>query len=199
MKMTDEADDSFKRPTKSKMQLSADTATEKASTERRRSLELNSSFYDKLSALGAGSIAVAVSVGIALLGKSGLPISSVHSHLTWLLWITVLLWISLVCSIGHNSMFVKIARLEAERAKAWSLYLGLMAALAVSSGEVADLLTKDIFGSLKKRIADAAMMEHRIEQSEYRAMCLGRIAVVSFLSAYTLVLICLILLWWLTR
>src|SRR5471030_2194982 len=111
------------------MQLSADEAKEKSESERRRNLEVRASFYDKLSALDAGSIAVTVSVGIALISKPDSRFGSVHSHLSWLLWIAGFLWVSLICSVGHNSIFVKIARLEAEHTKAWSNYLALLSAL----------------------------------------------------------------------
>ena len=66
---------------KDKMQLSADDAKEKFEQQHRRSLEIRASFYEKLSALDAASIAVTVSAGIALLGKSDTRFGSIHSHL----------------------------------------------------------------------------------------------------------------------
>jgi hypothetical protein len=110
--MSDENDDPRKARI-GKLKASADEAKEKSEKEHRRSLEVRANFYDKLSALDAGSIAVTVSVGIALLGRSGSRIGSLHSNLSWLAVIAFFFWISLVCAIGHNSIFVKIARLEA--------------------------------------------------------------------------------------
>jgi hypothetical protein len=184
---------------KEKVKADADEAKEKSEKEHRRSLELRASFYEKLSTLDAGSIAVAVSVGIALLGKSESRIGSIHSNLSWLAVIAVLLWMSLICAIGHNSIFVKIARLEAEHAKAWSNYLALISAHASASTEVAEVVCKHIADSLKGRIDAAAMNTHRTDLSVNRVMVLGYVAVASFLLAYTLVLVCVLRLWWLTR
>jgi len=197
--VTDDTVNDPARATRNKMQLSADEAKEKSETERRRSLEVRASFYDKLSALDAGSIAVTVSVGIALLGKSDSRFGSVHSHLSWLLWIVGFLWVSLICSVSHNSIFVKIARLEAEQAKAWSNYLALVSAQTMATGEVAEILIKHITDTLHQRIMDGAMNAHRTEQSVYRNVYLGKIAVATFLIAYTLIMVAVIHLWWITR
>lgn len=196
------ADDTVNDPAKAaknKMQLSADEAKNKSETERRRSLEVRASFHEKLSALDAGSIAVTVSVGIALLGKSDLRFGSLHSHLSWLLWIAGFLWVSLICSVGHNSMFVKVAALEAEQAKDWSNYLGLISAQSGASKEVAEMVTKLIVDTLHERINKTAMKMHHTDQSVYRAIVLGKIAVATFLIAYTLVMVAVIHLWWITR
>jgi len=171
--------------------------------EHRRSPEVRASFYDKLSALDAGSIAVAVSVGIALLERPESQIGSIHSNLSWLAVIAFFLWISLICAIGHNSIFVKIAMLEAEKAKAWSKYLALISASASAhaggSPGTGDIVDKVLIDSLKGRIDAAAMNAHHTELSVNRVIFLGYFAVASFLLAYTLVLVGVIRLWWLTR
>ena len=197
--MTDDTVNDPAKAAKIQMQLSADEAKEKSETERRRSLEVRASFHDKLSALDAGSIAVTVSVGIALLGKPDSHFGSAHSHLSWLLWIAGFLWISLICSVGHNSMFVKAAGLEAEQAKDWSNYLGLVSASAGASEKVAEIATKHILDTLHDRINKTALKMHHTDQSIYRAIVLGKIAVATFLIAYTLVMVAVIHLWWITR
>lgn len=201
-KMPDEDGNSRNAPIE-RLKASADKAKEKSAKERRRSLEVRASFYDKLSALDAGSIALAVSVGIALLGRPGSRIGSLHSNLSWLAVIASFLWISLICAIGHNFIFVKIAKLEAEQAKAWSEHLALTSASAAAhaggspgTGEMVDKVLRD---SLRGRIDAAVMNAHRTDLSVNRVMFLGYIAVVSFLLAYTLVFVCVIRLWWLTR
>jgi hypothetical protein len=197
--VTDETVNDPAKTAKGKMQLSADEAKKKSETERRRSLEVRASFYDKLSALDAGSIAVTVSVGIALLGKPDSRFGSVHSHLSWLLWIAGFLWISLISSVGHNSLFVKVAGLEAEQAEDWSKYLGLVSASAGASEKVAEIATKYILDTLHDRINKTALKMHHTDQSIYRAIVLGKIAVATFLIAYTLVMVAVIHLWWITR
>lgn len=186
-------------PLREKMQAQADEAKKRSKNEQRRSLEIRASFYERLSVLDAGSIAVAVSVGIALVSNSALHVGSMHAQLTWLVWIAIFLWVSLICSIEHNSYFVKVTRLEAEGAEAWSNYLGLIAASITASGDTAEIVSKHIADTLHDRIMKAALNSHHTEQSAYRALYLGKIAVASFLIAYTLVLVCVISLWWRTR
>jgi hypothetical protein len=182
---------------------SATEAREKSAEEHRRSLEVRADFFEKLSALDAGSIAVAVSVGIALLGKSDHLIGSVHSNLSWLAVIASLLWISLICAIGHNFTFVKIARLDAEQAHAAARFAVVLSAEASARAEAAlqnaDLLGNHIIDTLQTRVSDDVMTATRRSRSEKRVSLLGKIAVASFLSAYTVVLVSVIRLWWFTR
>ena len=195
--MTEKIADDSANPHKAKLIASAEEAKNKSEQERRRNLEVRAGFYEKLSALDAGSIAVAV--GIALIGKSAAQSGSLQLYLSWLLWIAVFLWVSLICSIIHNSLFVKITGLEAEKAREWANYLTLVNGQAFGSAEGAEIVTKYIADTFHKRIEDGAMNMHRTEQSVYRATCLGNIAVATFLIAYTLVMVCLIHLWWITR
>jgi hypothetical protein len=185
------------------LKVSADEAKEKAEKEQRRSLEVRADFFEKLSALDAASIAVAVSVGIALLGKSESLIGSVHSNLSWLAVIASFLWISLICAIGHNFTFVKIARLEAELALASAKVVVLMSASAsaraVGVSKSADIVDQHFIDTFEERIHKDAMTATRKDLSVKRVMLLGHIAVASFLLAYTLVFVCVIRLWWLTR
>ena len=81
--------------------------------EVRRSIEISSGFYEKLSALDAGSIAIAVSVGMAIAAnptfRSFAPFSIVH----WLIATIILLWTSLITSVLHNFLSLRVARLDA--------------------------------------------------------------------------------------
>ena len=74
----------------------------------RRSIEVSGSFYEKLSALDAGSIAVAVSVGAAFVAKPPFNIELAH----WLVAIILCFWASLVCAVVHNFLVVRIAQSE---------------------------------------------------------------------------------------
>jgi hypothetical protein len=200
--MTDENDD-LKKARVDELKASADDAKEKFEKEHRRSLEVRASFFDKLSALDAGSIAVAVSVGIALLGRPESRISSMHSNLSWVAVIAFFLWVSLICAIGHNSIYVKIARLEAEQALASSKFRVLMSASSLAhakgSPKSAELVDQHIFDTLTERIQASSMLATRRSTSVNRVMLLGWVAVASFLLAYTLVFICVVHLWWITR
>jgi hypothetical protein len=123
--------------------------------------------------------------------------------LSWLAVIALFLWVSLICSIGHNSTFVRIAGLEAEQSREWSNYLGLINASATAhahgspgTGEIVDKVLLDTFHD---RIQKAALKATKEARSLKLVVSLGRVAVSSFLLAYTLVLVGVIRLWWLTR
>ena len=82
--------------------------------ESRRNLEIRTAFCATLSALGAGSIAVAASIGMALTAKPQLLSGSLHATAHGLVVITFFLWVSLVCAVMHNFLVVHIAKLESE-------------------------------------------------------------------------------------
>jgi hypothetical protein len=70
--------------------------------------------------------------------------------------------------------------------------------MASSSGETTEILNKVFSDTMHKRIQDGAMNLHRTQQHVYRAVYLGKIAVGTFLVAYTLVIVAVIHLWWVT-
>ena len=187
------------------LEASTEEVKANASQELRRSLELSASFYEKLSALNAGSIAVAVSVGVALLGATAPHSAFLHSNINWLVAIVFFLWFSLICAIGHNVLFIKVARLDSERSKEWSKWISLINASTMQSitgtgnSESAQMLNNHIVDTFHDRIQKAAINQHRTEQTILRAMVLGYGAVGTFLIAYTLVFVCIIRIWWITR
>ena len=188
-----------------KLEASTQDAETQANEQLRRSLELSASFYEKLAALNAGSIALAVSVGITLVSKAPPHSAFLHSNLNWLLAVACFLWCSLICSFGHNALFIKVARLESEKAAEWSKWIGLINANTMQSvtgtgdSEIAQTLFKQMRDTLQNRILGAAMNQHRTEQTILRASLLGYVAVGTFLISYTLVFVCIIRIWWITR
>jgi hypothetical protein len=187
-----------------KLKAATEDVVTEASQQLRRSLELSASFYEKLAALNAGSIALAVSVGLALFGKAAPHSAFLHSNLNWLVAVAFFLWFSLICAFGHNTLFIKVARLESARAAEWSKWVGLINASAMQSitrtgeSEIAQTLNTHICDTLHDRIQKAAMNQHRTEQTILRAGVLGYVAVGTFLIAYTLVFVCIIRIWWIT-
>jgi hypothetical protein len=85
--------------------------------ELRRSFEISAGFIDKVSALDAGSIALAASVIIAITAKSDLPpylLCRMHQIVHGLVVIVFLLLVSLVLTVLHHFLVVHIARLDAK-------------------------------------------------------------------------------------
>lgn len=187
------------------LEVSTENVKAEANREIRRSLELSASFYEKLVALNAASIALAVSVGVALLSKAGPRSTSLHSNLNWLVVLAFFLWISLICAFGHNTLYIKLSRLESERALEWSKWIALVNAgtmqsiTAMANSKIAQELHTHIGDTLHGRIEKAATNLHRSEQTALRARLLGGVAISTFLMAYTLVFVCVIRIWWITR
>jgi hypothetical protein len=76
--------------------------------ERGRATVIITAFYDKLAALNAGSIAIAVSVGLTILNKQELR------HLSHgLLCLILCFWFSLLTAILHNFLLLRSAKLDA--------------------------------------------------------------------------------------
>lgn len=175
-------------------------AKERSAEVRLRALDLRASFYEKLIALDAGSIAVAVSVGVALVNRAESSIRAVHPQLSWLLCIAISLALSLACSLAHNSLHVRIAGLEAGRAEDWAKYMALLDVLMLGpKNEGTEALWKDFTNNFHQRVMKAAFNLHHTEQSEYRCVVLGKIAIWTFLFAYLVALIGLVHLWYFTR
>ena len=81
--------------------------------EKRRRLEINAGFFDKLSAVCAGSIAVAASIILAIVLKSDLPHQITRPILHQILKVVALLWLSLLLAIIHNFLTAIHVQLEA--------------------------------------------------------------------------------------
>jgi len=184
---------------KTAFKISPEECGEKSEREHRRNIEFRASFYEKLIALNAGSIAIVVSVGAALVTRSEPSIRSVHSQLTWLLWIALVLVLSLVCSLLHNFLYVKITGLEADQAEDYANYIALLNGMTFGSKEIAEIVTKHLGETLHQRITKGAMNMHQTKQSEYRCVVLGKIAVWTFLFAYLEAVLGLVYLWHITR
>jgi hypothetical protein len=174
--------------------------------EDRRSSEIRTSFYDKLAALDAGSIAVAASIGIALIAKPELRSASLHANASWLVVITIMFWVSLFCAITHNFLAVKIAELESAYShdefcktmvrKIVETIENNATAEEQSEADQADQVVKLTLGSFTLK------QQHNVKRRHFLHSCsttLGYISMGSFLAAYTLVMARVVCLWWVTR
>jgi hypothetical protein len=170
--------------------------------EKRRSLEIRTSFYEKLSAINAASIAVAASIGIAMIAKPELQSPPLQANAHWLVGITVLLWASLVCAVIHNFAAVRIAELEST----YSSYK--MIKTIIHKGFTTVTATVNVTTPAEQsQIVQAENLiieeynllqgkqARRIRFSQLCATTLGYISIASFLIAYTLVMARVVRLW----
>jgi hypothetical protein len=89
-------------------------ALERHMNEVRRTFEISTGFYEKLAALDAGSIAIAATVGAAVVAKAGATTPAVLSLTHRLVYIIFALLASLILGVLHNFIVVGIAQFEAK-------------------------------------------------------------------------------------
>jgi len=169
--------------------------------ESRRSLGISTGFYEKLSALDAGSIAVAASIGIALIAKPQLQSSSLRAAARWLVVITVSLWLSLVCAVFHNFVAVAIAKLESAYSHVELVRTIIRRGLAMLNTDPAQIQP---LGQVEATAQEEPILQQQqiMKRRLFLNPCvtaLGYISMGSFLAAYTLVMVCVVRLWWITR
>jgi hypothetical protein len=178
-----------------KLKAACDLASERREKDAHRSLDIKTSFYDKLAALGAGSIAVAVSIGIALMSKSELLYGSFNATAAWFTGIVVCFWISLICAVLHNFIATRIAKLEATYSQA---KLERIVLRQIDPRGRADDIAW--IAQCEKKLMRLEMQYG--PRSRTLRLCTNisaSISIASFLVAYTVVVVCVVRLWWITR
>lgn len=167
--------------------------------EKRRSLEINVGFFDKLAALSAGSIAVASSIVLAVLSKTTTRTQSVRTVLHELLSVVAFLWLSLVLAILHNFLAVIVAKTAADQSEA-----ELTWTMAEQAMEITKATTPAIDGAVMTQARD--LLRKQFAPREVKLVSRSRvlyatvnvvayIAIVAFGIAFSLVPIYLFRLW----
>jgi hypothetical protein len=177
-------------------------AFEKHREEVRRSFEISNSFYDKLSALDAGSIALAASVGFSIIARAGTA-SGLHTISHWPVFIICSLWVSLVCAVLHNFVGVRIARLEADYSDHDLVRKMMRQGLSIFS-EVQPEIDKSVIAHLGELVQKEPFIKQQrnvrnIQTLSRCSTALGYISIGAFLLAYTLVVICVVRIWFQAR
>lgn len=164
---------------------------EKHERELRRSIEISTSFFDKLSALDAGSIAVAASVIIAMSAQKVSISNSFPGIVHGLVAIVILLWSSLVCTVVHNFLAVHLAALDAKYSEIEFVRTMLRKTLATAR-QITPEISQSVVDELEKNVhKDPAEQQRKIvrrKQVLYPCVTiLGYASIGTFLIAYTLV------------
>lgn len=163
-------------------------------SDLRRSAELSSGFYDKIAALSAGSIAVSVSVGLAIFTKPEL-LKIRHGLVTLILCF----WLSLLCSIAHNRLLLWSAILDAtySRQDFMRNVMKRMFAYAGKDQKLDQELLKKIRSEaeLKPISRQRGITRIRI-WAENAARIFGYLSISLFFIAYTMVVVGAVRIWW---
>jgi len=168
--------------------------------EMRRSLEVGASFHEKLSAIDAGSLAIIASVVLAIIfNSSKLQSGTFREVIHRIVVITVFIWISLVSSVVHNFFVTSIAKLDAAYSEAElirKIMKRTLSTVAMQFPEVdqSQIIQLEKFAQ-ENPLRDLRRIEKRRKRLHRSATTLGYISIITFLFAYTAVMICVAFLW----
>ncbi len=166
--------------------------------ERRKSLEVSAGFFDKLSALNAGSIAVSASIILAVLLKSETHPEWVRVVVHELLSVVGFLWLSLVLAILHNflaAIVAKVATAQYEAEFVWTLTQH-----TISMAQETEPIDKSTYTQAKQAVREQLLPKERRLVKANRIIYLtvnimGYLSMLMFLIAFTLVPVFLFRLW----
>jgi hypothetical protein len=172
--------------------------------EVRRSTQIADSFFEKLAALSAGTLGIAVSILFLIIGKPEWLSGQMRQVAHWTVVILMSLLVSLVLSIIHNVITAGIANLEADYSESELT----RAFIRVSLSMVTELtlgISEDQVQLVEARIGDKPLASQQRNAKRRRtldlvAKILGLIAIGAFIAAYTLIMVGgLFRIWWITR
>jgi hypothetical protein len=167
--------------------------------EKRKSLETNAGFFEKLSAISAGSIAVSASIILAVLFKAEPRPEWIRAALHELLLIVGFLWLSLVLAILHNFLAAVVARTTAKLSEAqftWILAEQAISIVRETTPEVEAAVLRQAKDKLREQFAPREVtLVNRSRWLYATANVIGYISMLMFLVAFSLVPIYLFRLW----
>lgn len=165
--------------------------------EKRRGLEISAGFVEKLSALNAASFAVAASIVLAI--KSEHP-DVTRTVFHEILIVVVMLWVSFVLAILHYFLAAVVAQLEAAYTE--TDFVVAQTKLISSTGvetiddATASQAAAQLEDVIRKRLRPNRRILAKATQLLYpTANIMGSLSMLSFLVAYTLVMVYLSRLW----
>lgn len=167
--------------------------------EKRRRLEINAGFFDKLSAVCAGSIAVAASIILAIVLKSDLASKVTQPSLHQILKVVALLWLSLLLAIIHNFLTAIHVQLEAAYSGTDFIVTIMTVSLKIAREQAPiddSTAAKVLEAAVNAGIATKRGRIAKTMNGLYPTVAyIGYASMAAFLVAYTLVAIYLFRLW----
>jgi len=167
--------------------------------EKRRSLEVNAGFFDKLAAVSAGSVAVAASIVLAILFKSETRPPWVRTALHELLSVVAFLWFSLILAILHNFLAAFLPKTAAEQSEAeltWAMAEQAMAITKETTPAIDGAVMAQAKDLLRKQFAPREVrLVNRSRVLYATVSVLGYCSMVAFIIAFSLVPFYLFSLW----
>jgi len=175
------------------------TAYAKHEKTLRRSIDISVGFFDKLSALDGGSIALAASVIIALTAKPEFASGRVREIVHGLVVIVILLWASLICAVLHNFLSVRFSAHDAQYSEIDFNRTIIRNTLPIAKQIIPEIDNSVIDQIEKNSQEESAANQKKIVDRKERLFPTVRIvryiSAGAFLVAYTLVVFYLFQLW----
>jgi hypothetical protein len=165
----------------------------------RRSIESSANFYEKLAAIDAGSLAIVASIGLAVTVKPELRLGVFGGLAHGIVVIAVLLWVSLVCAVIHNFFVVRITKLETAYSDVEFVITIITRTLSVVRKAFPEGDRSQLDGleatAYSEPILEQQHIERRSKLSRGLATALGYASMLTFVAAYSAVMICILFLW----
>jgi hypothetical protein len=166
--------------------------------EKRRGLEINAGFFEKLSALNAGSIAVAASIILAIEARPNVVRTVLHQ----ILIVVALLGVSLLLGILHNFLAAVVAKVEAAYSETHLVVAltKLLLSIGGMTSSIDDVTPSQAASQVEDAVRSGLLPKQRrlakATQILYpTAAVIGYLSMASFFAAYTLVMVYLLRLW----
>jgi hypothetical protein len=168
-------------------------------SERRRGIEINAGFFEKITALSAGSMAVCASAILAISGKSDIHSGSTRMAVHDLILIADFLGASFLLAIFHNFLAAQVAKLDvaiSESQFQWILFTRAASLAQMTTSPTNDETMTQVEDAVREQMSPKQSRRVKCRGSLY--LCVnwaGYLSILVFGIAFALVLFYLHQLW----
>jgi hypothetical protein len=168
-------------------------------SERRRSIEINAGFFEKISALSAGLMAVCASIILAIYGKPDVHSGSTQIVVHALIVIADFLGASLLLAILHNFFAAQVAKLDVAISDSqfqWILITKASSLVQETTPSIDDERMAQVEDAVREQMSPKQSRRVKLRESLYLYVnWAGYLSILTFGVAFALVLFDLHQLW----
>jgi hypothetical protein len=168
-------------------------------SEKRRSVEIRAGFFEKISALSAGSMAVCASIILAISGQYDIHSDSIRVVIRDLILIADFLGASFLLSILHNFLAAQVTKLDVAISASqfqWILFSKASSLVQETSPSINDETMAQAEDAVREQMSPK--QSRQVKYRDYLYLCLdwfGHLSILVFGIAFALVLFYLHKLW----
>jgi hypothetical protein len=168
-------------------------------SERRRSIEINAGFFEKISALSAGLMAVCASIILAIYGKPDIHSGSTQMVVHVLILIADFLGASFLLAILHNFLAAQVAKLDVAISDSefqWILITKASSLVQETNPSINDERMAQVEDAVREQMSPKQSKRVKRRESLYLFVnWAGYLSILAFGIAFALVLFYLHQLW----